>query len=58
MTQEGPDNQKIHHATAKLHGRIVGNGSGFSMSIAKHTAAAQALQYLRSLHPSDPMFSL
>lgn len=75
MEQEGPDNQKIHHATAKrepfdhsddgvlsfqcaVHGHVIGTGSGFSIGNAKQMAAGRALQYLNTLPPRDPMFSL
>ncbi|KAN0126547.1 hypothetical protein V8E52_000187 [Russula decolorans] len=58
MQQGGPDHQKVHHSTAKLHGHVIGIGSGISISNAKSVAAAQALQYLQSLPPRHPMFSL
>ncbi|KAN0126544.1 hypothetical protein V8E52_000184, partial [Russula decolorans] len=58
LQHEGPDHQKVHHATAKLHGRAIGVGSGISISNAKYVAAGQALQYLQSLPPGHPMFSL
>jgi len=58
MQQDGPDIQKVHYATAKLHGHVIGAGSGVSIGNAKYVAAARALQYLQSLPPRHPMFSL
>ncbi|KAN0126558.1 hypothetical protein V8E52_000198 [Russula decolorans] len=58
LQQEGPAHQSVHHATAKLHGRVIGVGSGISISSAKYVAAAQALQYLQSLPPRHTLFSL
>jgi len=58
LQQTGPDHQRVHYATAKLHGQIIGSGSGVSIGNAKQVAAGQALQYLRTLPPGHPMFSL
>jgi hypothetical protein len=64
MTNEGPDNQKIHYATAKcepfghsedlvlscaVRGQEIGHGMGVSMGAAKQKASEKALQYLSSL---------
>ena len=41
-----------------VHGKIIGTGNGVAATSAKSMAAIQALHYLRSLPPTDPMFSL
>lgn len=41
-----------------VHGKIIGTGNGVAANSAKSMAAIQALHYLRSLPPTDPMFSL
>ena len=41
-----------------VHGHVIGTGSGVSIGNAKYVAATQALQYLRSLPPRHPLFSL
>lgn len=58
LEHAGPDHQKVHYATAKLHGHVIGTGSGISIGNAKQAAAAQALRYLQSLPPRHPIFSL
>lgn len=58
LQQAGPDNQRVHYATAKLHGQVIGTGSGVSIGNAKYVAAVQALQYLQPLPPNHPLFSL
>lgn len=58
LRQEGPDRQKTHYATAKLHGQNIGSGCGLTIGSAKQEAATQALQYLESLPAKHPLFSL
>ncbi|KAN0126549.1 hypothetical protein V8E52_000189 [Russula decolorans] len=58
LRKEDPDHQKVHHAIAKLHGQIISTGTGISIGDAKQVAAARAVQYLQSLPPGHPMFSL
>ena len=64
VEEEGPEHQRVHHATAKcepfghsdnsvlscvVHGHGIGRGRGVSKSCAKQVAAQQALNYLSSL---------
>ena len=75
LQHEGPDHQKIHHATVKrepfdhsndlmlsfqyaVREHVIGIGSGVSIGNAKYVAAAQALQFLQTLPPRHPIFSL
>ncbi|KAH9173363.1 hypothetical protein EDB89DRAFT_2068821 [Lactarius sanguifluus] len=46
MTQEGPNNQAVHHAIANLRNVTLGSGQGVSKGLAKRAAAEQALAYL------------
>ena len=72
MTDEGPDNQKTHYATAKcepfchsedsvlscaVRGQEIGHGMGVSMGVAKKMASEKALRYLRSLPENHSLFS-
>jgi dsRNA-specific ribonuclease len=45
-------------SSCTVHGQIIGSGSGLTTGNAKQLAAAQALQYLTSLPPGNPLFSL
>ncbi|KAI9443882.1 hypothetical protein H4582DRAFT_2071400 [Lactarius indigo] len=49
-TQEGPQNQVKHYATAKFQGQSIGHGHGQYKNGAKAMAAAAALQYLRQMY--------
>jgi hypothetical protein len=48
----------VLNSSCTVRNEIIGSGSGFSIGMAKRTAASQALQYLRSLPAEDPIFSL
>lgn len=45
ITQEGPNHQAVHHATAIYRGVPVGEGKGVAIGLAKRAAAMQALNY-------------
>jgi len=49
LSQEGPDHQKIHFATARFNGRDIGSGRGFSKGLAKREAAIRALKFMESI---------
>ncbi|KAH9025101.1 hypothetical protein EDB85DRAFT_2150024 [Lactarius pseudohatsudake] len=51
-TQQGPQQQVTHYATAKFQGQRIGYGNGLSKGGAKAVAAAQALQYLQQMYPN------
>ncbi|KAH9005386.1 hypothetical protein EDB86DRAFT_1438959 [Lactarius hatsudake] len=52
MTQQGPQNQVTHYATAKFQRQAIGYGNGLSKGGAKAMAAVEALQYLRQMYPN------
>ena len=47
VTDEGPDHDKVFHATVAVDGAVVGTGSGRSKKLAEQDAAAAALVHLR-----------
>ncbi|KAF8270954.1 hypothetical protein EI94DRAFT_1698454 [Lactarius quietus] len=47
FAQTGPNNQAVHHATAKLRDVSLGVGQGVAKNRAKGEAAEQALKYLQ-----------
>ena len=72
MANDGPDNQKVHYATAKcepfghsedsvlscaVRGQEIGHGMGVSMGAAKQEASEKALRYLRSLPENHSLLS-
>jgi hypothetical protein len=48
----------VLNSSRTVHSEVIGLGGGVSTISAKHAAAAQALQHLRSLPAGDPIFSL
>ena len=51
-------NDRVLSFRCAEHGHVIGAGSGISIGNAKYVAATRALQYLQSLPPRHPMFSL
>ncbi|KAH9960438.1 hypothetical protein BC827DRAFT_394935 [Russula dissimulans] len=48
LYKDGPDHQRTHYATAKLNGKEIGFGTGFSIGNAKREAAIVALRTLNA----------